>query len=599
MLRSLRIRQLGVIEDAELVLSPGLNVITGETGAGKTMVVTALGLLLGARADPALVRAGARSAVAEAEVDVGEQHPASVRVRQAGGAVEDGLILARTVSAEGRSRAHVGGRAAPVSTLGGVGEHLVAVHGQADQWRLREVEQHRVLLDGFGGEAVRGPLTAYRSAYADWTAARRLLSDLTATSAGRAREVQMLRSALAEIEQVDPQPGEQEALQTEADRLAYAEGLRAAAYGAHAALAGDDETSGQQTASVVELLSGAVQGLGSVSAHDPELQALGSRLDELSYLAADLAADLASYGAAVESDPLRLEQVQQRRAALSALQRGYGGTTAEVLAWAQESARRLTDLDVSTERVAEVRDQVSTHRGELVQHGQALRSARVRAAQALGEQVTTELAHLAMGSARVHVDVQPRDIQGEPGQQGTEGDLVEVDGHPCRPRPHGLEDVVIRLAPSPGAPARPVTKAASGGELSRVMLALELVGARGTADVPTYVFDEVDAGVGGSAALDLGARLARLAQSAQVVVVTHLGQVAAFADRQLAVRKSSDGRVSASDVRLVDGPDRVAEIARMLGGVQDSEAALEHARELLAQHAPSRLGGSSGEPGMG
>ncbi len=592
MLSTLRLRRLGVIDDAELVLSPGLNVITGETGAGKTMVVTALGLLLGARADTALVRAGARQTEVEAEIAVGRSHPAAVRVAEAGGAVEDGLILVRTVSAEGRSRAHVGGRAAPVSVLAEVGQHLVAVHGQADQWRLREAEQHRLLLDSYGGASVQDPLTAYRASYAAWSAARALLTDLTTSGQQRVREAQMLRTAVEEIEAVAPKAGEEETLRTEEDRLAYADGLRSAAHHAHEALAGDDEDPTRQSGSVLELLSEAARSVRQMSAHDPELAALASRLDEMSYLAADLAADLASYGAGVEVDPIRLDQVQQRRAALGALLRNYGGTTTQVLDWAQESARRLLDVDVSAERLNAVRDTVCRHHAELGEHGQALRSARVQAAERLGEQVTTELAHLAMASARVDVVVQPRELLEDdaPGtNRDQHGDMdrnqewVEVGGKRCRPRSHGLEDVEIRLAAHAGAPARTVTKAASGGELSRVMLALELAGRRTTA-VPTYVFDEVDAGVGGSAALDLGARLARLAQTSQVIVVTHLGQVAAFADRHLVVHKSSDGQVSASDVRPVEGPARVREIARMLGGVADSEAALEHARELLHQH---------------
>lgn len=591
MLSTLRLRRLGVIDDAELVLSPGLNVITGETGAGKTMVVTALGLLLGARADTALVRAGARQTEVEAEVAVERSHPAAVRVAEAGGAVEDGLILVRTVSAEGRSRAHVGGRAAPVSVLGEVGQHLVVVHGQADQWRLREAEQHRLLLDSFAGASVKGPLTAYAESYAAWTAARALLTDLTTSGQQRVREAQMLHTALEEIEAVAPTVGEEETLRTEEDRLAYADGLRSAAHHAHEALAGDDDPS-QQSGAVMELLSGAARSVRQMSDHDPELAALASRLDELSYLAADLAADLASYGAGVEIDPLRLEQVQQRRAALGTLLRNYGGTTAQVLDWAQESANRLIDLDVSAERLDAVRDSVSRHRTELEEHGLALRCARVLAAGQLGEQVTTELAHLAMASARVHVAVQPRELPPDDDRETSSdqhGDIdhtqewIELDGVRCRPRSHGLEDVEIRLAAHAGAPARTVTKAASGGELSRVMLALELAGRHSTT-VPTYVFDEVDAGVGGSAALDLGARLARLAQTSQVIVVTHLGQVAAFADRHLVVHKSSDGTVSASDVRPVEGPARVREIARMLGGVADSQAALEHARELLHQH---------------
>lgn len=590
MLRSLRLQQLGVIDDAELALSPGLNVITGETGAGKTMVVSGLGLLLGARADTGLVRAGADQAVVEGDVDVGPDHPAAARVSAAGGDVEDGLILVRTVSAQGRSRAHVGGRAAPIGVLGEIGEHLVAVHGQADQWRLRDPEQHRLLLDAFGGPDLAAALTAYRSAYEAWTAARALLTDLTTSGAERARETQMLRVALEEIAAVDPQEGEEDELRLEEERLAHADGLRAAAATAHTVLTGDDDAAVEVGPPVVDLLGTASQALALVSEHDPEVQVLRTRADELGYLASDLAADLASYTAGIDVDPARLAHVQQRRATLTALLRSYGTSTAEVLRWAAESALRLADLDTSEDRIAQVADEVTEGRAQVARLGQALREVRTAAAARLGTLVTSEVRHLAMGSAEVVVVVLPRVAR----QDAAADDRVEVAGVATRPRPHGLEDVEIRLAANPGAPPRTVTRAASGGELSRVMLALELVCSQ--AQVPTYVFDEVDAGVGGSAALDLGARLARLAQTSQVLVVTHLGQVAAFADRHLVVHKSHDGQVTASGVRTVSGDERVSEIARMLGGVSDSSAALEHARALLHEHAPARAGQSPAAP---
>jgi DNA repair protein RecN (Recombination protein N) len=586
-LRSLRLQGLGVINDAELQLAPGLNVITGETGAGKTMVVSGLGLLLGARADSGLVRTGAAQAVVEGEVDVASDHPAAARAAAAGGDVADGLILVRSLSAEGRSRAHVGGRAAPVGVLGEVGEHLVAVHGQADQWRLRDPEQHRRLLDVFGGPELATSLTAYGEAYAAWTRARTLLHELTTTGAERAREAQMLRVALEEIEAVDPQEGEEDALRAEEERLAHADGLRAAAAGAHAVLSGDDDATEQPGLPVVDLLSTVGHTLARVSEHDPELQALRTRADELGYLASDLAGDLASYTAGIDVDPARLAQVQQRRATLTSLLRSYGASTGEVLRWAADSAQRLAELDTSHDRVAQVAEEVQARRSDVAQRGMALRRLRTDAAARLGTLVTAELGHLAMGSAQVEVVVLPR--TGGPG--GAADDEVEVAGAVVRPRPHGLEDVEIRLAANPGAPARTVTRAASGGELSRVMLALELVCAQ--TQVPTYVFDEVDAGVGGSAALDLGARLARLAETAQVLVVTHLGQVAAYADRHLVVHKSSDGQVTSSGVRQVSGDERVSEIARMLGGVSDSAAALEHARALLHEHAPARARASA------
>lgn len=579
MLTRIRIQRLGVIEDAELELSPGLNVITGETGAGKTMVVSGLGLLLGARADSGLVRAGTGSAVVEGEVDVPSDHPAAERVEAAGGDAEDGLILVRTVSVEGRSRAHVGGRAAPVGVLTEVGEHLMAVHGQADQWRLRAPEQHRVLLDAFGGQEVAGAMEAYSRTHRAWSAAREALARLSTAGAERTLRADLLRSALEEIEAVDPQEGEEDELLIEEQRLGHADGLRQAADTAHALLSGGDEAVVDDLRPAVEQLATARQALTPVAEHDPELAELGRRLDELSYLSADLAGDLATYAAGIDVDPSRLGWVQERRAVLTALLRKYGESSAAVLAWSAQAAAELDTLEGSDERIAELTDEVARLEDELVTAGAALTQARQDAATALGGRVEDELAHLAMPGARVRLDVRHR-----PDAAG----VALADGKRVRAWSHGLDEVEILLAANAGSPPRTVTRAASGGELSRVMLALEVVSAQG--DLPTYVFDEVDAGVGGSAALDLGARLAELARTAQVIVVTHLGQVAAFADRHHVVHKSSAGAITASDVRTVDGEDRVAEIARMLGGVTDSRAALEHARELVEQHAPSRLG---------
>lgn len=584
-LRRIRIQGLGVIEDAELELTDGLNVISGETGAGKTMVVSGLGLLLGARADAGLVRSGSTHAVVEGEVDVPPDHPAARRVEEAGGDTSDGLLLVRSVAAEGRSRAHVGGRSAPVAVLSEVGEHLVAVHGQADQWRLRDLEQHRVLLDGAGGPPVTQALTAYEEAYDAWKAARTRLGELTRTSAERSLRVGMLRGALEEIEAVQAQEGEEDALRAESERLAHAEELRSGSLLVHDALVGGDDPA-EELPSVTGLLATAGAALAPAATHDEELAALRNRLDEIAYLSSDLAADLAAYGTGIEVDEARLAEVHERRAVLGSLLRKYGGTTAAMLEFARTCAEELAEIDVSDDDLSALAARTEELRQEVGRAGERLTAARRATAERVGTEVTQELAHLAMGTAEVTVHVEPRWADGEttaPGDPAEPPTTVPAGkGRRATARRHGLDEVEIRLAANPGAPARSVTRAASGGELSRVMLALEVV-CGGT--VPTYVFDEVDAGVGGSAALDLGARLARLARTAQVVVVTHLGQVAAYADRHLVVRKSTDGQVTSSGVVVVEGGEREAEVARMLGGVSDSGAAIEHARELLARRA--------------
>ena len=560
MIEEIRIRDLGVIDDAALPLHRGLTVLTGETGAGKTMVVTGLGLLLGGRGDSGLVRAGADRAVVEGVLDLPAGHPALARAAEAGADTSDGLVLVRSVAADGRSRAHVGGRSAPVGLLGELAEHLVAVHGQADQWRLRRADQHREVLDAFGGAALTADLAAYRGLHAELTAAEAELAHLRAAAAERAREAESLRVGLERIEALDPQPGEDEALRVESERLGHAEELRDGAGAAHTAIAGDDDASGMPSPGVVEVLATASARLASVSDSDPALADIGTRVDELRYLAADVAADLGSYLADADIDPARLEQVEQRRAALGDLTRLYGPSVDEVLAWGAGAARRVAELDGTGDRIGDLEERVVALTAERVAAAGRLTATRTAAAQALGARITDELTHLAMGSAVVTVAVE-------------DAGRFTADGR---------DDVEIRLSSGSGTPARAVTRAASGGELSRVMLAIEVATATDVTSVPTYVFDEVDAGVGGRAALDVGARLAALARHAQVVVVTHLAQVAAHADRHLVVERADDGHITRSGVHEVAGDARVAELARMLGG-SSTDAALEHARDLLAR----------------
>jgi DNA repair protein RecN (Recombination protein N) len=588
MLREIRIQNLGVIDDAVLELSAGLNVLTGETGAGKTMVVSGLGLLLGARADAALVRTGAKSAVVEGMVDVGPDHPASLRVTEAGGDAQDGLILVRTLSAAGRSKAHVGGRTVPVSVLGELGELLVAVHGQSDQWRLRQPEQHRVVLDRFAGGSVSEPLGRYVARYDEFHQVAVELGRLRGLARERAREVDVLRTGLEEIEAADPQPGEDLELRAEDERLAHADGLRASAGQAHSLLTGDSDSlysGGGPAEGAAELdgwngdvagqLGAARTALAPMTGHDQALADLDRRLQELGYLAADLGTDLASYLSGVDVDPARLDWVQNRRAELARLQRKYGDTTDDILLWAKESAARLAELEGADDRADGLEARLGALRDELTGCAGELSAARQRAATDFGARVTTELSHLAMGKAVVQVALGRR--------PDPDGLSLGEDVEPVRFARHGVDDVEILLAANPGAPARSVAKTASGGELSRVMLALEVV--TGSGDVPTFVFDEVDAGVGGKAALDVGARLAVLARSAQVIVVTHLAQVAAYADRHLVVRRADEGQITASGVVAVSGDERLRELARMMAGSEDSDVAIEHARELLGQTA--------------
>ncbi|MEU9086343.1 DNA repair protein RecN [Streptomyces sp. NPDC048357] len=569
----MRIRSLGVIDDAVVELSPGFTAVTGETGAGKTMVVTSLGLLLGGRADPALVRIGAKAAVVEGRIVMRPGAPAAVRAEEAGAELDDGgaLLISRTVSAEGRSRAHVGGRSVPVGLLGELADDLVAVHGQTDQQGLLRPARQRQALDRYAGDAVAVPLEKYGSAYRRLRSVAVELEEITTRARERAQEADLLRFGLDEIAAVEPVAGEDTELAAEAERLGHAESLASAAQLAHGALAGNPEDPEAIDANM--LVAGAHRALESVRSHDPALGALAERIGELGILLSDVAGELAGYADDLDADPLRLAAVEERRAALTQLTRKYGseGTVDSVLEWAEQGAARLLELDGDDERITELTVERDGLRSELSLLAQALTDARVEAATRFASAVTEELASLAMPHARVTIDV----------RQAEDADGVEVGGRPVAYGPSGADEVELLLAPHPGAQPRPIAKGASGGELSRVMLAVEVVFA-GSDPVPTYLFDEVDAGVGGKAAVEVGRRLAKLAKSAQVVVVTHLPQVAAFADRQLLVEKTNDGSVTRSGVTVLEGEARIRELSRMLAGHEDSVSARAHAEELLA-----------------
>ncbi|OKI63641.1 DNA repair protein RecN [Streptomyces sp. MJM1172] len=569
----MRIRSLGVIDDAVVELSPGFTAVTGETGAGKTMVVTSLGLLLGGRADPALVRIGAKAAVVEGRLVMPPDAAAAVRAEEAGAELDDGaLLISRTVSAEGRSRAHVGGRSVPVGLLAELADDLVAVHGQTDQQGLLRPARQRQALDRYAGNAVAVPLEKYAGAYRRLRAVAAELEEITTRARERAQEADLLRFGLEEIAAVEPLAGEDTELAAEAERLGHAEGLASAAQLAHAALAGNPEDPEGIDANT--LVAGAHRALESVRSHDPALGALAERIGELGILLGDVAGELAGYADDLDADPLRLAAVEERRAALTQLTRKYGDSIDSVLEWAQRGSARLLELDGDDGRIAELTAERDGLREELSQLAQALTDARVEAAARFASAVTQELASLAMPHARVTFDIRQTESA-----EGADG--VEVGGRDVAYGPSGADEVELLLAPHPGAQPRPIAKGASGGELSRVMLAVEVVFA-GSDPVPTYLFDEVDAGVGGKAAVEVGRRLAKLAKSAQVVVVTHLPQVAAFADRQLLVEKTVDGAVTRSGVTVLEGEDRIRELSRMLAGQEDSETARAHAEELLA-----------------
>lgn len=579
MLEEIHISHLGVIESSRLDLGPGLTVVTGETGAGKTMVVTALGLLLGGRADAGGVRAGAARARVEGVVAGGSDEFVTAVV-EAGGDVEEGrVVLARNVAAEGRSRAWVGGASVPISVLAGVAEPLVAVHGQSDQHRLLKAGAQREALDRFAVESVSSPLADYARLWGELGVVEAELEQVRASIRERAREADQLRFGLGEIEAVDPKVGEDDELAAEEARLGFADTLRQAAEQARESLSSEH---GHPDA--LGAVAHARQALEHVREHDREAADLADRLAETSHLVNDLAGDVASYAASLDIDPIRLAHVSERRAAITSLTRKYGETVHEVLAWAEAGSRRLLDLDGTDDVIADLETRRDDLRASLGELASSMSAARGEAAARLERSVTDELAALAMPHARMRIEVRQHEAASP---EAAAGPHLLVDGRWLRAGPAGVDDVEMLLAANQGLEPRPLHKGASGGELSRVMLALE-VSLADKDSVPTMVFDEVDAGVGGKAAIEVGRRLAMLARSTQVLVVTHLPQVAAYADQHVVVSKAHDGSITTSGLQTLDDAGRERELARMLAGLEDSETARAHARELLDAAAPTR-----------
>lgn len=570
MIETISIENLGVIAQAELPLGPGLTALTGETGAGKTMVLTSLKLLLGSKADPAIVRAGTQRCVVEGAFALEEDAKCIQIAQEAGCEIEDDLLLAsRVVPATGRSRAHLGGRAVPASVLGQVGSRLVSIHGQADQLRLRTAAAQRRALDAVGGSEHEQLCRQYSTCYRAWNQARQDLETWREQALAREGEIAGLRHALEQLEALDPKPGEDQALAEEASRLENLDLLRSGAAEAASAISGDELN--DDVANVIALVSVARRSLENAADHDSRLASLMPRLNEVAALTSDLAMELTDYLSDLDADPDRLAWVHERR---EQLRRGcleIGGlgqvfaNVDELLAFGQHSAARLAQLDGPLDRETELAAEVERTGKELKTVAKRLSQARTKLAKLLSQQVSAELEGLMMRGAKLQVRLNPLE----------------------QPGPTGMEEVELLLRAHPGAAALPLEKGASGGELSRIMLALEVVLAQHTATKRhTFVFDEIDAGVGGRAAVEIGRRLAALARHHQVIVVTHLAQVAAWAQTQLVVVKQvgqASNEATTTAVETVEGPERVRELARMLSGQSDSQTALRHAEELLEQ----------------
>ncbi len=568
MISHVAISGLGVIRATDLDLVPGLVVFTGETGAGKTMVVSALGLVLGDRFDTSLL--GPDGTRVHATVDLPSTSPALERVREAGGEVNpvddqlSELIIGRHVPSSGRGRAVAGGATVPLSVLAEVGETVAQRHSQSDQIGLRSTRTQRHALDRFAGDELADVLTEYREHYRHYLELSARLAHITAAGRERTDRIERLRAELTAIDEVAPVPGEEDQVTATIARLANAEALQEDLSLAEAAVTADDDGAAAQLGRSADAVRRAVR-------HDPALQPLVDRLLALQEQIGDIGADLRVHLSQVSADPGQLATLQARKAQLTRLTRRFGATTAEVVAYADSIRAELADLTGNDQDVAELRSAVSAAVTDLASAADRLTTARRQAAERLSARVSAELAGLAMPQARFVAEV---DHRADP------AGLTLPDGSSVAFGESGTDVVRFLLAPHAGASPAPIGDGASGGELSRIMLALEVVLAE-TSPPSVFIFDEVDAGIGGRTAVEVGRRLARLAQRSQVLVVTHLPQVASFADQHIVVRKDSDGMVTATSVLEVTGADRAAELSRMLSGQEDSAAALAHAEELL------------------
>ena len=564
-LEEISIRNLGAIEQSHLELGRGLNVLTGETGAGKTMILTALNLVLGGKSDSSLVRHGADRLMATAHFSLPKSEQSSFE--DVGAEVEDGsVIISRTVSADGKSKALCGGNAVPAGTLAELTSSLIEIHGQSANSQIVKTARQRELLDRFGGFEIAKSLASYQENFQIYGALKERLSALKASASKRDGEIAELQEFVAAWSKLKASRGECAATADEINRLSSVEDLRIASSGALAIL--DGEESGALTS-----LHSARRFLEAAKGKDSKLEEIADRIAESLYILDDASTDLASYATSLEADPDRLNVLQERKAELNSFLKRWAGAGEPdeelvlLAAKAKSAKEAIADLQGGDERTAEIEAELVTAKKNLLESAKKLSAARNKAAATLSSEVTNEIKVLAMPHTQFFTEVATPDYSGA---------LKESDFTVL-----GCDEVSMQIQGQIDGPKIALGKGASGGEMSRIMLALEVVIAK-SHPVGTYIFDEVDAGVGGKAAIEVGKRLHALSQNAQVIVVTHLPQVAAWADTHFLVSKSSDGTIVASGVTRLSDSARVEEIARMLAGLEDSSSAREHAAELLA-----------------
>ena len=564
-LEEISIRNLGIIEQSELELGRGLNVLTGETGAGKTMILTALNLVLGGKSDSSLVRHGSERLVATAQFSVTKE--SQEQLDEIGAEVDgSSLIVTRTVNSDGKSKASCGGVTVPAGTLADVTEPLIEIHGQSANSQIVKPARQRELLDRFGGAAIASVLSEYQRTYSEYLELKERIKAMKASANKRDGEIAELEEFLAAWVKLKAVRNEPSNVEDEIKRLTSVEDLRIASSGAMAAL--DSEESGALT-----LLHSARRFLDAAKGKDSRLEEIAERVAESLFILDDASSDLASYATSLEADPERLDFLQNRKAELNLFIKRWGGGESadeelvQLAAKAKSGKESIADLKGGDERIVELESELAQIKKKLLSSAQNLSQARTTAADSLSQSVTTEIQALSMPHTRFFAEVIAPDYSGAL----KESDFTQL----------GCDEILMQIQGQVDGPKIALGKGASGGEMSRIMLGLEVVIAK-SHPVGTYIFDEVDAGVGGKAAIEVGKRLHALAQNSQVIVVTHLPQVAAWADTHFVVKKSSDGSVVQSGVSKLGQSERVEEIARMLAGLEESSSAREHAAELLA-----------------
>ena len=566
-LRELNIRGLGVIEEATLNLEPGFTVITGETGAGKTMVVTALSLLMGGRADVSAIRHGSDKASLSARLIPNEN--AFDLAQELGGDIEEGeLLITRTLSRDGKNRAVLGGAPTTLNALSDLGEELIALHAQSSTFRLLKGSRQREIIDLFGGTELSKELVKYQKLFKEYRSVIAEIEKIFSLNQARESEIKRINEFLLSFNKVKPIQNEGKSLRERADQLENVDSFTTGLQQANISL-GEDESS------ALVQISKAKRAIEGIPAHSKEIDDLKIEISQLQILVNELTRSISGQLDSLESNPQELEKINLRRSEISALFRKfavdqYEDPASELIARADADTKLLQQLQDGDGAVAELEKRKAVIAEDLGKSAKKLTTLRKSVAEKLSVESSNEIKALAMPNAKLIIEISPTSSELSV--------LFEGELLPCAP--FGSDDATFLLVPHPGAPALPIQKGASGGELSRVMLAIELVLAQ-AGSVPTYLFDEVDAGVGGKAAVEVGRRLALLARHAQVLVVTHLPQVAAWADHHFAILKSSSESVTSSDIKLLTSGERVSEIARMMTGLSDSSSAQEHAGELL------------------